>query len=77
MEVTPRILAEALRDVPATHLRLLDLARELALPDGSIDLSRAKALDTEIQQASLQARAYSNAVRDMARGIARLPAVPL
>ena len=54
-------LRRVLADVPATRLRLLELAREMVDEDGALCLEEAAARGDEIEQANVQARVYSRA----------------
>ena len=51
----------ALAHVPEKRLRLIELARQCAGPDGQFDLARALPLAADIEDAVEEARAYAQA----------------
>ena len=54
-------IVQALAHVPEKRLRLLELARQCAGPDGKFDLVRALPLAAEIEDAIEEVRAYAEA----------------
>lgn len=56
-----RDIVHALDHVPEKRLRLIELARQCAGPDGQFDLARALPLAAEIEDAVEEARAYAKA----------------
>ena len=65
--MTAEEIVRALRTVPEKRLRLLELAREVAGEDGSLDMERAAFLRLELEQAIQEAEAYCDATREMVR----------
>jgi len=57
-------LIRALKEVPETRLRLIDLAWELASQDGSIDFDKATFYGKEIEEAINEAQGYAQATRE-------------
>ncbi len=56
-----RDLTGLLAAVPQADLRIIELAAELARPDGSLDLDAAAARQSEVETACVQARDYASA----------------
>lgn len=56
-------LIDALKELPEVRLRLIDLARQVAREDGSIDVERAMFLGKELEEAVNEARAYAESTR--------------
>lgn len=72
--MTTEPLIRALEAVPAWHLAILDLVRELAGEEG-INAEMAAERSAEIKLAIGEAQAYTRAVADMARALDVLPAI--
>ena len=56
-----RDLTGLLAAVPSADLRIIELAAELARPDGSLDLDAAAARQPEVEAACVQAQDYASA----------------
>ena len=65
-------IIRALETVPGKRLRLLELARECAGPDGGIDLERCAPLMAEIEQAIQEAEDYRQGTACVIRALDRL-----
>jgi len=65
--VTNQELIAVLEAVPEKKLRLLELARELLGPDGSVDWEKCSTppLVDEINEAEQEAHAYAEETRDL------------
>ena len=59
----PDDLVRALKTVPAKKLKLIDLAWELATPEGELDLEKTMDMTLEVSLASQEATAYVEATR--------------
>ena len=57
-------LIRALKGVPETRLRLIDLAWEITREDGSIDFEKAAFYGKEIEEAINEAEGYAQATRE-------------
>ena len=55
--------AGLLADVPPADLKITELAAELTLPDGSLDLDAAEARQAEVELACAQAQDYAAATK--------------
>jgi PRTRC genetic system protein C len=62
LRLAPDIVS-ILRGVPARDLRVFEIAAELLLPDGTLDIDAAAAREPEIALAAAEADAYSKANR--------------
>ena len=51
-------LLEILGNLPETKLAVVDIATEITLPDGSVDIEKADERSQEIQEANDQAKHY-------------------
>ena len=70
--MTPDDLVCALKTVPEKKLRLVDLAWELATPEGELDLEKALAMTLEVSLASQEASAYVEGTRRVLCALADL-----
>ena len=59
--MTPVEIVQALRTVPETRLRLVELAWECVGPDGHLDMEKAARRMKEIEDAADEAHAYTSA----------------
>src|SRR6266536_4248504 len=66
-------IAEILRQVPAKHLAVFDLAAELIDADGEIDAEAAAVHQPEINLAIAEAEAYARATRPAVEALRRIP----
>ncbi len=53
--------AGLLGNVPAAHLRIIELTAELTRPDGGLDLDAAAARQKDVEMACAQAKDYASA----------------
>jgi len=60
-------LIGALKQVPETRLRLIELARQVVREDGSLDGERASFLVREMQEAIAEAEGYARATQEAVR----------
>ena len=67
--MTPADLVAILKTVPETRLRIIELAWELAAPDGSLDEMKAVPRMGEIRDACQQAEDYGAATKKLARNL--------
>ena len=67
MEI-PEFIA-TLDKLPHTELKLLELANECTLPDGSLDIPAIAARADEFDQASQQAQAYANGTKKLQKAL--------
>ena len=58
-----RTFAGLLAATPPARLRIIELAAELARPDGSLDLDAAAARQPEVEMACVQAQDYASSTR--------------
>jgi len=65
-------LIRALEAVPEKKLRLLELVRDLAGPDGKLDMDRAVARAAEVDAAVKEARAYISETEKLKWALQRL-----
>jgi hypothetical protein len=63
--ITQERLLELLREMPAVHLELLDLAWKLVGEDGELDPQKISFHYTEIEKAIGEAEAYAKATKEM------------
>ena len=59
----PPDIPSILRAVPSRELRVFELASELLLPDGTLDVDEAARRQTEIALAEAEAEAYAHATQ--------------
>jgi hypothetical protein len=62
-----RNVIEALKQVPETRLRLIDLAWQVFREDGSLNVERAAFFGKELEEATAEAQTYSRATREAVR----------
>ena len=55
--------------VPPTHLKILQLAKELTLPSGELDITAASERVEELHEASQEARQYTNGTHTLEQSI--------
>ena len=60
-------IIKALKQVPETRLRLIDLAWQMFREDGSLDIERTAFLGKELEEAIGEAQAYSRETREAVR----------
>jgi hypothetical protein len=66
-------LVEYLKQVPPTHLKLIDLAWELVRPDGTIDLEQVRFRMEDVVVARAEATGYARATHDMMEALLKCP----
>ena len=67
-----QIVVSVLRHVPATHLRVFELAADLLDADGALDLDAAGERQPDINLALAEADAYARATRQAVQALQRL-----
>ena len=65
-------LIRTLEAVPEKRLRLIELARQCAGPDGRFELARALPLAAELEDAVEEARAYTRATEGVRWALQKL-----
>jgi hypothetical protein len=65
-------LLELLRELPAVHLELLDLAWKLVGEDGELDPQKIAFHYTEIEKAIGEAESYTKATKEMVQCLTNL-----
>lgn len=64
----------ALDKIPETHLRILDLAREMVTEDGLIDYDMLAAQQPEVNLAVAEAQAYSRSTKKAIESLDKISA---
>jgi len=72
MTLSPDDLVRALRTVPEKHLRIVELAHELATRNGELNVEEAAARADEVEAAVHEAQAYAQATRRVLRWLIEL-----
>jgi uncharacterized tellurite resistance protein B-like protein len=67
--VTPNDLVASLKTVPETRLRIVELAWELAAPDGTLDELKAVPRMAEVRDACQEAEDYGEATKKLVRNL--------
>mgnify|MGYP001571788240 CR=1 FL=1 len=67
--MTPNDLVARLKTVPETRLRIIELAWELAAPDGTLDELKAVPRMAEVRDACQQAEDYGEATKKLVRNM--------
>jgi len=67
-----RDLIRILKEVPETHLRILDLCPKLVGKDGKIDPEKVAFYNTELLEATKEAEQYSRETKEAVRCLKEL-----
>lgn len=65
-------VVRVLTGVPEVRLRLIDLARQVAREDGSLDDERAAFFRKELEEAISEAQAYAQATKEAVRCLSEM-----
>jgi hypothetical protein len=65
-------LVEILKDLPAVHLELLDLAWQLTGENGALDPQKISFHYTQMEKAIAEAESYTRATKEMVGCLTRL-----
>ncbi len=67
-----RDLVRILKEVPETHLRVLDLCHKLVGKDGAVDAEKVAFYSTELLEAKKEVEQYSEETREAVRCLREL-----